>query len=169
MLIARLGLFQIDSVNVLARAHYMPLYSRVGPYDQALLDRAFARTPRRLFEYWAHEAALVDVNLHQALRFRMRSETRMWGSMAQVARDNPGLVEQVLDDVRDHGPVTARQIDKDVTRSRDNWGWNWSAVKSALEYLFYTGEVTSARRSSAFERLYDLPGPGAAPALPRRT
>ena len=155
--IDKLGLFQIDSVNVLARAHYMPLYSRVGPYDQALLDRAFARTPRRLFEYWAHEAALVGVNLHQALRFRMRSETRMWGSMAQVARDNPGLVEQVLDDVRDHGPVTARQIDKDVTRSRDNWGWNWSAVKSALEYLFYTGEVTSARRSSAFERLYDLP------------
>lgn len=155
--IARLGFFQIDSVNVLVRAHYMPLFSRLGPYDQELLHRAFGQAPRRLFEYWAHEAALVDVSLHSALRFRMESGARMWGGMARVAVEHPELVEWVLAEVRCRGPLTARDIEHDATHSRDNWGWNWSVVKSALEYLFYKGEVTSARRNSAFERLYDLP------------
>lgn len=155
--IARLGFFQIDSVNVLVRAHYMPLFSRLGPYDQELLHRAFGRAPRRLFEYWAHEAALVDVSLHSALRFRMASGARMWGAMARVAAEHPELVAWVLEEVRRRGPLTARDIEHDATHSRDSWGWNWSVVKSALEYLFYKGEVTSARRNSAFERLYDLP------------
>jgi len=155
--IARLGFFQIDSVNVLVRAHYMPLFSRLGPYDQDLLHRAFGRAPRRLFEYWAHEAALVDVSLHTAMRFRMESGARMWGSMERVARDQPELVAWVLEEVRERGPLTAREIEHDVPRTNDGWGWNWSIVKSALEYLFYKGEVTSARRNSAFERVYDLP------------
>ncbi|MEO6471372.1 MAG: crosslink repair DNA glycosylase YcaQ family protein [Aeromicrobium sp.] len=155
--IARLGLFQIDSVNVLVRAHYMPLFSRLGPYDQDLLHRAFGRGPRRLFEYWAHEAALVDVSLHAAMRFRMDSGARMWGGMAKVAKEQPELVAWVLDEVRERGPLTAREIEHDVPRTKDGWGWNWSIVKAALEYLFYKGEVTSARRNSAFERLYDLP------------
>ncbi len=135
----------------------MPLFSRLGPYDQELLHRAFDRAPRRLFEYWAHEAALVDVSLHAAMRFRMASGARMWGGMARAAAEHPELVAWVLDEVRRRGPLTARDIEHDVTRSRDNWGWNWSVVKSALEYLFYKGQVTSARRNSAFERLYDLP------------
>lgn len=155
--IARLGFFQIDSVNVLVRAHYMPMFSRLGPYDPELLHRAFGRAPRRLFEYWAHEAALVDVSLHAAMRFRMESGARMWGGMAKVARDHPSVVEWVLGEVRERGPLTARDIEHDVPRNKDNWGWNWSIVKSALEYLFYKGEVTSARRNSAFERVYDLP------------
>ncbi|MBC7594133.1 MAG: YcaQ family DNA glycosylase [Kineosporiaceae bacterium] len=155
--IARLGFFQIDSVNVLVRAHYMPMFSRLGPYDRELLDRAFARAPRRLFEYWAHEAALVDVSLHAAMRFRMESGARMWGNMSQVASERPELVARVLQEVRDRGPLTAREIEHDVVRSRDNWGWNWSVVKASLEYLFYKGEVTSSRRNSAFERVYDLP------------
>ncbi len=155
--IARLGLFQIDSVNVLVRAHYMPLFSRLGPYDQDLLHRAFGRAPRRLFEYWAHEAALVDVSLHSAMRFRMESGARMWGGMIKVAQEQPELVAWVLDEVRERGPLTAREIEHDVPRTNDQWGWNWSVVKAALEYLFYKGEVTSARRNSAFERVYDLP------------
>lgn len=155
--IARLGFFQIDSVNVLVRAHYMPMFSRLGPYDPELLHRAFGRAPRRLFEYWAHEAALVDVSLHAAMRFRMESGARMWGGMAKVARDHPGVVEWVLGEVRERGPLTARDIEQEVPRNKDNWGWNWSIVKSALEYLFYKGEVTSARRNSSFERVYDLP------------
>lgn len=155
--IARLGFFQIDSVNVLVRAHYMPLFSRLGPYDQELLHRAFGRAPRRLFEYWAHEAALVDVSLHSAMRFRMDSGARMWGGMIKVARERPELVEWVLQEVRDRGPLTAREIEYDAERTDENWGWNWSIVKAALEYLFYKGEVTSARRNSAFERVYDLP------------
>lgn len=155
--IDRLGFFQIDSVNVLTRAHYMPLFSRLGPYDTELLHRAAGRRPRRLFEYWAHEAALVDINLWQAFQFRMESGARMWGGMARVAKEQPEFVEWVLGEVRDHGPLTAREIEHDVPRTKDQWGWNWSEVKAALEYLFYKGRVTAARRNSAFERVYDLP------------
>lgn len=155
--IERLGFFQIDSVNVLARAHYMPLYSRLGAYDVEILHRAAGRSPRRLFEYWAHEAALVDVRLWQAFQFRMESGARMWGGMARVAEEKPDFVEWVLHEVRANGPLTARQIEHDIPRVKDHWGWNWSEVKMALEYLFYKGQVTAARRNSAFERVYDLP------------
>ncbi len=86
-IIERLGFFQIDSVNVLARAHYMPLFSRLGPYDRELLHRAASRRPRRLFEYWAHEAALVDVKLWQAFQFRMDSGAAHVG---QHGADHPG-------------------------------------------------------------------------------
>ncbi|MDO9378615.1 MAG: crosslink repair DNA glycosylase YcaQ family protein [Nocardioidaceae bacterium] len=160
--IERLGLFQIDSVNVLARAHYVPLFSRLGPYDRELLHRAAGRSPRRLFEYWAHEAALVDVRLQPDLRFRMRSGARMWGQMEQAARDHPGLLDWVVDEVAARGPLSARELAARApegagARRSDHWGWNWSVVKGAVEYLFYKGEVTAARRNAAFERLYDLP------------
>lgn len=160
--IDRLGFFQIDSVNVLARAHYMPLFSRLGTYDPELLHRASGRKPRRLFEYWAHEAALVDVNLWQAMQFRMASGARMWGGMKRIFDEKPEFVDWVLQEVRANGPLTAREVEHDVPREKDaefdpNWGWNWSEVKMALEYLFYKGQVTAARRNSAFERVYDLP------------
>jgi len=155
--VARLGFFQIDSVNVLQRAQYMPLFSRMGPYDVGLIHRAAGRAPRRLFEYWAHEAAFVDVNLWPALRFRMDSGARMWGSMARIIEQKPDVVAWVLDEVRANGPLTAREIEHDAPRNKDNWGWNWSEVKMALEYLFYKGEVTAARRNSQFERIYDIP------------
>jgi uncharacterized protein len=154
----RLGLFQIDSVNVVVRAHYMPLYSRLGPYPRQLLDRAFSRPPRRMFEYWGHEASLVRADLYPALRFRMaRAWTEAWGGPLRVARERPELLEAVLADIRERGPVTAREIDRDVERVRDDWGWNWSVVKQALEFQFYAGVVTSAGRNTAFERRYDLP------------
>jgi uncharacterized protein YcaQ len=156
-IVERLGFFQIDSVNVLVRAHYMPLFSRLGPYDRELLHRAASRRPRRLFEYWAHEAALVDVNLWPAFQFRMASGARMWGSMARISQEKPEFVAWVLDEVRANGPLTAREVEHDAPRDSDNWGWNWSEVKMALEYLFYKGQVTAARRNSAFERVYDLP------------
>ena len=155
--VARLGFFQIDSVNVLQRAQYMPLFSRMGPYDVGLIHRAAGRAPRRLFEYWAHEAAFVDVNLWPAFRFRMDSGARMWGRMARIIEEKPDLVAWVLDEVRGNGPLTAREIEHDAPRSKDHWGWNWSEVKVALEYLFYKGEVTAARRNSQFERVYDIP------------
>ena len=154
----RLGLFQIDSINIVARAHYVPLFSRIGPYPPALLDRAYGRAPRRLFEYWAHEASLVRVDLQPALRFRMASADGAWGNMKRIAKEQPEVIKWVLGEVRDRGPLTAREIELDVPeQGRKHWGWNWSIVKIALEWLFYTGEVTSARRNSAFERVYDLP------------
>jgi uncharacterized protein YcaQ len=155
--IARLGLFQIDSVNVLQRAHYLPLFSRLGAYDVELLHRAAARAPRRLVEYWAHEAALVDVRLWPALQWRMADASGMWGGVQQLATEKPEVVAGVLDEVRVRGPLTARDIEQDAANTRDRWGWNWSEAKRALEFLFYTGQVTAARRNGAFERLYDVP------------
>ncbi|WP_051799686.1 winged helix-turn-helix domain-containing protein [Catenuloplanes japonicus] len=156
--LGRVGLLQIDSVNVLQRAHYLPLYSRLGPYPTDLLDRASARAPRALFEYWGHEASLIPVELHPALRWRMEAaHTSAWGGMRRIAVEQPALVAWVRDEVRARGPLTAAEIEHDAPRETGNWGWNWSVVKRALEWLFWTGEVTSAGRNSAFARLYDLP------------
>jgi len=153
----RIGLLQIDSVNVLSRAHYLPLFARLGPYPTELLDRAAGTPPRRLFEYWAHVASFVPVNTQPALRFRMaRASQEAWGSVRRIVEEKPDFVDWVRAEVRDKGPLTAREIEHDVPRRRDHWGWNWSDVKIALEWLFYTGEVTAARRNGAFERVYDL-------------
>jgi len=157
-LTSRLAQFQIDSVNVVQRAHYLPIFSRLGPYDTSLLDRAAHASPRRLFEYWGHAASLIDVRLQPMLRFRMQAGHRdVWPNVARVAREQPGLVQLVRDEVAARGPVSARQLEVDEQRDRSHWGWNWSSVKTVLEWLFYCGEVTSARRSSQFERVYDLP------------
>ena len=166
--IDRLGQFQIDTINIVARAHYLPLFSRLGCYDTSLLDRAVGKAPRRLFEYWGHAASLIDVRLEPALRLRMQkwSEQEMWGSMARINAERPELVGWIRDRIAEHGPVGARKLDElaqqelaghSGSRSRENWGWNWSEVKTACEYLFVTGAITAARRNSQFERLYDLP------------
>jgi uncharacterized protein YcaQ len=154
----RVGVIQIDSVNVLCRSHYLPLYSRVGPYPQQLLDRAASRAPRLVFEYWAHEACLIPVQTQPYLRWRMDSAAEAaWGGMRRIARDQPELVAWVLDEVRRLGPVTAGMIEHDSPKTQDyGWGWNWSQAKRALEYLFWAGEVTAAGRQN-FERLYDVP------------
>ncbi|MFI1197537.1 winged helix-turn-helix domain-containing protein [Micromonospora sp. NPDC020750] len=154
----RVGLIQMDSVNVLQRAHYLPLYSRLGPYPTALLDAAAYRSPRELFEYWGHEASLVPVELHPALRWRMaRAHDDAWGGMRRIAREQPGLVAWVRDEVAARGPLTAAEIEHDAPRETGNWGWNWSAVKKALEFLFWAGEVAAADRTTSFARRYDLP------------
>ncbi len=153
----RLGQLQIDSINVVTRAHFVPAFSRLGPYDPTLVERAAFSSPRRLFEYWGHAASLLDVGLEPLLRFRMREGAHAWGGVDRVARDNPALVDRVRAEVAERGPVSARQLEVEEVRSRDQWGWNWSAVKTVLEWLFYVGEVSSAYRNSQFERVYDLP------------
>ncbi|HWI70965.1 MAG TPA: crosslink repair DNA glycosylase YcaQ family protein [Baekduia sp.] len=154
----RVGLIQIDSVNVLQRAHYLPAFSRLGEYDTALLDKLSHYAPRRLFEYWGHEASLIPVELHPHLRWRMRrAHDDAWGGMRRIARDRPELVAAVLDDLRERGPLTASQLAHlDGPRAPKGPWWDWSDIKRALEFLFWSGEITSARRRR-FERLYDVP------------
>jgi uncharacterized protein YcaQ len=155
---SRLAQFQIDTINVVTRAHFMPLFSRLGQYDPGLLERAAYRPPRRLFEYWGHAASLIDVSLQPLLRFRMQAGFRdVWTGVERVARENPDLVRFVRDEVAARGPISARDLEVVEERDRSNWGWNWSRVKTVLEWLFYVGEVASAYRNSQFERVYDLP------------
>ena len=157
--IDRVGIIQIDSVNVLTRSQYLPFFSRLGPYDTALLDRARDRSPRRLVEYWAHEASLIPPTTWPLLGFRMRRAlSDSWGGMRRVARDHPALVQAVLAEVTARGPITSREVERalehDLPRDTSEWGWNWSLVKAALEHLFWAGQISSAGRTAQFERRY---------------
>ena len=169
----RLAQFQIDSINVVTRAQFMPLFSRLGPYDQALVQRAAYQPPRRLFEYWGHAASLIDMSLQPLLRFRMQPGFRdVWSGVERVAQQNADLIPFVREEVTARGPISARDLEVVEQRDRSNWGWNWSRVKTVLEWLFYVGEVTSAYRNSQFERVYDLPErviPRAVLAIPTPT
>ncbi|HET9658558.1 MAG TPA: crosslink repair DNA glycosylase YcaQ family protein [Kineosporiaceae bacterium] len=160
--VGAVGVLQIDSVNVLSRSHYLPVFSRLGPYPRALLDRACSSAPRRLVEYWAHEASFIPPATHRLLRFRMaRVHDEAWGGMVRIAREQPALVAAVRDYVAQAGPVTAAQIERDLApeacRDRSRWGWNWTDTKRAVSFLFWSGELSSAGRTAQFERRYDLP------------
>jgi uncharacterized protein len=158
-LVSRLGVLQLDSVNVFSRSHYMPVFSRLGPYERNRLDRitghGTGRVDRRLVEYWAHEASLIPVELHPLFRWRMDGvEREAWGSIARIARDQPDLVAETLALVAAKGPIRARDTGAVRPPPRAGHMWNWHEGKVALEYLFFTGQVGAARRVN-FERLYD--------------
>ena len=157
----RVAILQIDSVNVFSRTHYMPVYSRLGPYPRGLLDELSAHTAgpvrRELFEYWAHEASLVPVELQPLLRWRMeRAHHDAWGGMRRIAQQRPTLLDDVRRLVREQGPLRANETGVQPPARRPGEMWNWHDGKVALEFLFWSGEVTAARRVN-FERLYDLP------------
>jgi uncharacterized protein YcaQ len=154
--VARLGCVQIDSVNVLARSHYLPFFSRLGAYDTALLDDLLYGKRRAFAEYWAHEASIVDQSVWPLLRWRMiraRGGFGMWGNIARINRERPDLVARVLDTIATRGAMTASEFDD--AKSLGAW-WGWSETKRALEYLFWAGFVTTHRRRTSFEREYDL-------------
>ncbi len=168
--IDRVGLLQIDSVNVLQRAHYLPAFSRLGPYDVDQLDKLAGYAPRRMFEYWGHEASLLPVELWPLMQWRMaRVHDDAWGGMRRVAKERPGLVAAVLADITDRGPLRVADLSHhDEPRGPKGPWWDWSDVKRAVEYLFWSGEITSARRVR-FERRYDIPSrviPAAVRAIP---
>ncbi len=157
--VARLGLHQIDSVNVLARAHYLPAFSRLGAYDRGLLDRAAwgPKRQRRLFEYWAHEASLLPLALHPLLRWRMAEAARGlrgWTRLKAFAHERRPEAEAILARIRAEGPMAASDFEQG--KSRSGW-WEWGDTKQALEFLFWAGQITTATRRGSFERVYDLP------------
>ena len=156
--VERLALHQIDSVNVLVRAHYLPAFSRLGAYDRTLIDRAAwgGRRARRLFEYWAHEASLLPLTLHPLLRWRMaeaESGAAGWGSLRAYAGERRGEAEAILARIRAEGPLAASDFEEG--RSRSGW-WEWGDTKRALEWLFWAGRITTATRRGSFARVYDL-------------
>jgi uncharacterized protein YcaQ len=152
-----LCLLQIDSVNVLARAHYLPLYSRLGLYSRELLDSEVVSRPRRFFEYWAHDASLLPIDYHPLLRRRLGNAERglgVWRQLIPYAGERRGEAQALLSRIVADGPLAA----SDVAGSRSRKAvWEWSDAKSALEWLFWAGLVTSTHRRSNFERVYDLP------------
>ncbi|BDE06917.1 hypothetical protein WPS_21930 [Vulcanimicrobium alpinum] len=152
----RIGLLQIDSVNVLVRSHYLPLFSRLGSYAPELLERAAWSRDRMLFEYWGHEASLLPLDLQPLLRWRMeraRAGLGTWGRIARAVADEPQLLERLRAAIADRGPLAASAFDG--ARGTGSW-WGWSDVKVGLEALFWCGEITTAYRQG-FERVYDLP------------
>jgi uncharacterized protein YcaQ len=155
--LGRTQVLQIDSVNVFARAHHMPAYSRLGAWPTELLDDvAFRRG--ELFEYWAHMASYVPVALQPLLRWRMARVEAFeegWGGLLRLTKERPDFVAEVLKRVEAEGPVSAGQL-REETRRLGPW-WGWDDMKMALEYLFWSGKVAIARRTTGFERLYDLP------------
>lgn len=155
--IKAIGLLQLDSVNVLVRSHYLPLLARLGPYDVAALDALSQRKPRALFEYWGHEASLIPLDYHNLFRWRMeraRNGKNLWGGPSRLAQERPAFIRAVLNEIAERGPIGAGEL-SGGGKSTGNW-WGWSDGKRALEYLFWTGQVTAAGRRG-FERLYDLP------------
>ncbi|MFC5052560.1 winged helix-turn-helix domain-containing protein [Saccharothrix xinjiangensis] len=160
--LSRVRLLQLDSVNVAVRAHYMPLFSRLGSYSPALVDEAAwahsARRPRMLVEYWAHEASLVPVEDWPLLRSGAKRQG-WWKADTALAASSPRLVEDILAVVKELGPVGAGAIEKALAggapKRKDQWGWNWSEAKKVCEYLFGEGVLTTGTRRG-FERLYDL-------------
>ena len=152
------ALLQIDSVNVLQRAHYLPVFSRLGPYPTELLDRAAYRAAAgtvRVLGPRGVAAAGGAAAVPALADGRAREDA--WGRMLRIARSGPSWSTGCRDEVRDRGPVTAAEIEAGrAPAAPSNWGWNWSDTKAALEWLFWSGEVTAARRNSAFARVYDL-------------
>ncbi|MCL2781800.1 MAG: winged helix DNA-binding domain-containing protein [Actinomycetia bacterium] len=211
--IDRVGLLQLDSVNVFCRSHYLPVFARIGPYPRDLLDRMAGhsgpagnrgsvgrsgsegtsgtgvrdgvgirsgegarhgaggrdgsggrvgsggrgRGEPELFEYWGHEASLLPLALQPMLRWRMdRAARDAWDGIARLARDAPGLIEDVCALVAERGPIRAADTGAERAPRRPGAMWNWHDGKVALEYLFWAGRVTSSGRVN-FERRYDLP------------
>jgi uncharacterized protein YcaQ len=161
--VERLGVLQIDSVNVFERSHYLPVFSRIGDYDRGLLDRLTTGRRGRLLEYWAHQAAFVPRELWPLFEFR-REEYRQRGSeWGGWLVENRTLADWLRRELEANGPMRASEIEHDANERRGPW-WGWSDVKRTLEWMFRVGEVVCVERQR-FERVYALPEQALAPEL----
>lgn len=150
-----IGLIQIDSVNVLVRSQELPLFSRLGDHPRTLIPDATA--DGELFEYWCHEASHLPSSMHRLVRWRMEDARngKMWPGLQKFAKSKPKFVQEVRDRVYNDGPLVAGDV-KTRTGPKGSW-WDWDDGKAALEYLFWTGEITAQRRSNDFARMYYAP------------
>ncbi|MEO5318318.1 crosslink repair DNA glycosylase YcaQ family protein [Arthrobacter sp. CC3] len=154
----RLHLVQIDSVNVLSRSHYLPFFSRLGNYDRGILHRMASTHPRRMTEYWAHEASFIRPDHFPDL---LLWQNRKWvGASGMDPELRTDVAEKVLSALASSKPLTAAELTARIghveDRRTDNWGWNWNAVKRVLEHLFEEGLVSASSRTEQFERRYTL-------------
>nr|WP_314436452.1 winged helix-turn-helix domain-containing protein [uncultured Brevundimonas sp.] len=154
-LAGRLGVIQIDSVNVVSRTHYLPLFSRLGDYPRAHLEAEAWGTKPSLFEYWGHEASLMPMETQPLLRWRMERarDGALWTGLARFGRERRNYIDQVLAEIERRGPVTGADF-AEGPRGAPGW-WSWSDGKRALEWLFWSGFITTKTRRN-FERVYDL-------------
>ena len=151
----RLGLLQVDSVNVFERAHYMPLFSRLGKFDKSELESAMGGFHPQLIEYWAHEASIVRIENWPLYRWRMNAYRDKYSTKWGMEAGNKKLVEQITSQLRANGPMTTGQFETEANVRKGSW-WGWSDLKEALEYMFLVGDLVSGGRDS-FKRLYALP------------
>jgi uncharacterized protein YcaQ len=149
--LGRMGLIQIDSVNVLVRSQELPLFARLGPHPRDLIWDAAA--DGEIFEYWVHVASHAPVELHPLMRWRM-AERHQWTSLERFRQRRPGYIDEVLGHIRDEGPIVAADLDQ-RDAPKGPW-WDWDDGKLALELLFHMGGVTCVRRRSDFARVYEL-------------
>ena len=152
----QIGLIQMDSVNVLTRAHYLPAFSRLGAYPRETLEAEAWGNKPSLFEYWGHEASLLPLALQPLLRWRMeeaRSGRGLWTGLARFGRERADYIDNILIEIERRGPVTGGDFAEAAPR-RAGW-WEWSDGKRALEWLFWAGLITTRTRRG-FERVYDL-------------
>ncbi|MBM7505390.1 winged helix-turn-helix domain-containing protein [Agromyces aurantiacus] len=162
-MVDRLGLLQIDSVNVFERSHYLPAFSRLGPYDRAALDRLSWGRRGRMVESWAHQAAFIPRELWPLFEFR-RDEFRRKGSQwGGWLHENRSLGDWLRAELAANGPMRASEIEHDANERSGSW-WGWSDVKRTLEWMFLVGEVVCVERVR-FERVYALPEQALAPEL----
>jgi len=156
--IERLGVVQIDSVNVVSRTHYLPMFSRLGAYPRPLLEEiAWGKRPA-LVEYWAHEASLLPAATHRLLRWRMddaRAGVGTWKGIARFLRSHADFIDKCLAEIETRGPMPASELSLGA-KGAGSW-WGWSEGKRALECLFWVGDLTTATRRGTFERVYGLP------------
>jgi len=150
--VGHVGVVQLDSVNVFARSHYMPFFSRLGPYDRGAVDRWLWRSGE-MFEYWGHMASLLPSSEHRLFRWRM-DHGWTWNRAERLIAEQPGYLDSVLAQVGEKGPLQTSDLDEPGSRD-DTAMWNWSNGKVALEMLFIQGRVTTADRPN-FVRMYDL-------------
>lgn len=151
----RLGVLQIDSVNVFERSHYLPLFARLGAYDKTLLDKLTFAKRAPYVEYWAHQAAFVPLEDWPLWGWRRRYYREERHQFITFARDNARMMAFVLEQLRERGALTAGMIEHDDSARKGPW-WGWSEVKAALEVLLFRGDVVASHRKN-FERFYDLP------------